>query len=125
MHRAGLWDEVRELLRRDEDPKIALPAATKIIMRRPPGRPRVNPVEDRFAHWRLKTPCGLPLRCRNFGCNKVLRKDAVDICCSEPCRDELRRFCEDTLRVLNGEEDARFYAPYWRGDRGPTKRRTR
>lgn len=65
----------------------------------------------------MKSPSGLPLRCRNFGCNKPLRKDVVDICCSPACRELLRRFCEDTLSVLEGREDPTAYPSYWRSDR--------
>lgn len=115
--RASLWDEVRTLVMRDEVPAIELPAATRIVERRAPGRPRTNPVGDRYAHWRMKSPSGFPLRCRNSGCSKPLRKDAVDICCSEGCRELLRRFCEDTLSVLDGTTEATSYPSYWRSDR--------
>jgi hypothetical protein len=123
MRRSGIWDEVRALRDKDDVPRVELMPGARIIERRPPGRPRKNPLGDRFAHWKMKTPSGFPLRCRNFGCNKALRKDDVDICCSEACRGLLRRFCEDTLDVLDGREEPIRYPAYWRSDRSGTRSR--
>lgn len=125
MSRATIWDEVRDLLANDKRPTIELAAATRIVMRRAPGRPRANPVSDRFAHWQLKTPSGLPLRCRSFGCNKPLKKSATTICCSQGCSDLLRRYCEDTLAVMNETLAASDYPCYWRSSRTARPRRKR
>jgi hypothetical protein len=113
MARKSLWDVVDDIVGGGGAPLVTVPAAAEIIHRRPRGRPRVNPPGDRFAGWPLRTAKGNPRRCRNFGCSRLLRKNQVDLCCSEYCRGDLRDFCESVLAVLNGTMPATDF-PFYR-----------
>lgn len=48
---------------------------------------------------------GRPMTCRNFGCHTRLTWQ-IDIVCSEACRRELKRFCEECLPILRFERSA-------------------
>lgn len=43
-----------------------------------------------------------PMQCRMLGCNKRLGYRQLDICCSENCKEQLRKICETYLAVIEG-----------------------
>jgi hypothetical protein len=125
MRASQIWDEVRVLVEARQTPVIEIePGAEIRTPSRPRGRPRKNPPWDRFAGWRMKTPSGLPMRCRLFGCSKPLRKDQV-MTCSERCRDELLAFCKMSIEIIEGRCDPMDLPPQWRSTRLGKKPRRR
>jgi hypothetical protein len=101
-----LWDDdLRKLLeRREPDEVISLSAAHRVILHRPPGRPRLHPLgASRGYGCRWRTASGGRMTCRNRGCARVLKKDSPLPVCSVACADELRRFCEIILAALDGK----------------------
>lgn len=102
-----LWDDgMRELLKRErekESETIMITPAQRIIMRRPPGRPRLHPLGASRGHGcRWTTASGARMTCRNRGCTRALKKDSPLPVCSPACADELRRYCEIMLSALDG-----------------------
>lgn len=113
--RSELWAEAANV--------TVLSKGQKVIVRRPPGRPRVKPVgAHHHYNWIMKTPTGNVMRCRNHGCDEKLRSKAESLTCSEACRLSLERYCEVTLAVLRGEMRAREYPPDLRAQKGQTRR---
>lgn len=124
MAKASIWAEVKELEAKGERPVIRLPPAAKVVDRRPPGRPRVRPHgAHQHWNWKMKTPAGVAMRCRNHGCANRIPARVEDLTCSESCKEELRRYCEVTLSVLNGETRARDYPPDLRGTKNSQVKR--
>jgi len=120
----GIWDEVAEVVRRGERPVIKLTKGQRVIERRPVGRPRVKPLNAHEHYtWVMKTPSGIAMRCRNHGCSKKLRSKQHSLTCSPACEEQLRRYCEETLAVLNGEKEAREYPPDLRGQKNSVIKR--
>lgn len=112
-----LWDEVRELVAAGKEPVIKIPPGARIVakVKRAIGRPRVIPIgASRWHRWKMKTPAGHPMRCRNFGCNIHLRSTAEDIVCSPACGAQLREFCETMLDILDKKQPARNLPPHLR-----------
>ena len=118
MARASLWSEVDELLEKGERPVIRLTKGQQVIVKRPPGRPRTKPhgAHEHY-NWRMKTPAGIAMRCRNHGCSKKLKACAESLTCSDACKMQLERYCEITLAALRGEIPARDYPPDLRGQK--------
>ena len=112
----SIWDEVQEIADTGGRPTVTLPRALEVIERHPRGRPRVIPVgahPDYSA--RLKTPQGRRMRCRAAGCNKQLPRHTTNIVCSESCAEDLRKFCQACLAVLDGKEPVTSFPPYYCG----------
>ena len=120
----NVWAEVEEIAKRGERPVIKLTKGQRVIERRPPGRPRTKPLNahDHY-NWAMKTPAGIAMRCRNHGCHKKLKSRQESLTCSESCRLQLERYCEETLAVLRGEKRARDYPPDLRGQKNSVQRK--
>lgn len=124
MARSSLWSEVEALVEKGERPIIKLSKGQKVIERRPPGRPRTKPLNahDHY-NWKMKTPAGVAMRCRNHGCQRKLPSKTEALTCSKACELELTRYCEETLAVIRGEKRARDYPPDLRGQKNSMARR--
>ncbi len=122
--KSTLWSEVEGISGKGEVPVIKLSKGAKVIVRRPPGRPRTKPHgASHYYNWIMKTPSGVAMRCRNPSCDKKLRSNQEDIVCGDACREVLRRYCEVTLEVLDGKIRAREYPPDLRGLKNALRRR--
>lgn len=108
MPRAYRWDQdlsdLLERRREREAEPIVLTAAQRVIMRRPPGRPRIHPLGASRGHdYRWTTSSGRRMVCRARGCARVLKKDSPLPVCSEACAQMLRRYCEIMLAAIDGK----------------------
>jgi len=116
--KSELWSEVDEIIGRGEHPVVSIPAGTEILTpKRRPGRPRVNPPENPFFNWEMQTPSGFPMRCRNPGCNRRLKRRDRAITCSDRCKTELCAYCTTMLSIINGEVDPKDLPPHYRSNR--------
>jgi len=126
MSRASIWAEVERLEQEGQRPVIKLPPSARVIVRRPPGRPRVRPLgAHQHYNWIMKTATGCAMRCRNPGCDKRLGAKQEALTCSPACEEQLRRYCEITLDVLNGRMRPRDYPPDLRSQKNSVIRRRR
>lgn len=114
--------DVRVLLEQGKTPSIEVPPGARIIYRNARGRPRKNPVGDRFASWKMRTPAGFPMRCWRRRCSKQLRRDQV-FTCSEYCRKTLLDQSQMIIDILEGRRPPEDFLAGWRvRRRSPRKR---
>jgi len=123
----SLWSQIQTIASRGRHPVVTLPRALEIVEpARPRGRPRLYAVgarRGRDTGYSLVTPNGSPMRCRNRGCQRTLKKEATSICCSKTCEEQLRNECLDILDVLDERVEARHLAPRHRDRHGAWFRR--
>jgi hypothetical protein len=100
---ARIWGDVKAMIEAGKTPIIKLSPGQKVIMRRPPGRPRVHPLGASRGHgYRWRTPAGRRMTCRTRGCRRLLKKNAIMPVCGTACATALRRQCEIVLGILDG-----------------------
>jgi hypothetical protein len=118
----SLWDEVARAAAAGKRPKIEIaPGARVIVPKRGRGRPKKVDAQGKRTYYAMTTADGIPMRCRNYGCNLKLRVDQVAICCSPRCEEALRDFCQTTLDVLSGKMSPKDYPSYYRARSGRAK----
>ena len=115
MSRKDIFAEAKEHAIAGRAPVIQVEAGHRVITpKRPPGRPRIHPEGTDHKGYRLCTPSGKRMRCRNPGCQKFLWKDADNIVCGELCREELAHRCRTMLEILEGKRDPAELDIYYR-----------
>lgn len=112
----GLWDQVRDIVKKGGTPSVELPKVCEVVAPKgPPGRPRVVPDgENQDFMGVMKTPMGWRMRCRAFGCSRKLKLTKAGIVCSDKCKRELLQFCLDTIAVLTEKTPPQEYPARWR-----------
>jgi hypothetical protein len=108
---------IEEQIAAGEEPQIRVPPGSLVVIETKKGWRILTPkkwrtTKDKYRGWVMATPSGAPLRCRNTGCMRFLRKYMRDIVCSEECRSLLREWCYIHLDIIEGLKPAESL-PMW------------
>lgn len=119
----SVWDQIEEVLQRNEDPLITIfpvnfiKNPSIVSSRRKLFGVKLN-ARQRYAHkGYLLNERGYRMRCRNRWCDNYVPVNSGSICCSVKCEQELREYCKEVLKVLDGKKAAKDFPLCYRSNR--------
>lgn len=116
-----VFAEVRKTLGEGRAPVVKIPIGAKVI-RKKSGPPKRLPAGAKKHHfWKMQTPSGFAMRCRNPGCNVQLRRNDETITCSKRCATALLTYCKLVVDILEGRVPAQEFPPHYRTNRMPRR----